>query len=162
MARLEHLAAEAGRRLLTCGMRLAIAESCTGGWLCKLLTDAAGSSAWLERGVVAYSNAAKIEMLGVESTLLISDGAVSERTVCAMAVGLGQRSPATVVIAASGISGPGGGSALKPVGTVWIAWMRKPGPPLARCFAFDGGRDSIRRQTVAAALQMIIDALPER
>ena len=144
--------------LLACGEQLATAESCTGGWVAKVCTDLAGSSAWFERGLVTYSNAAKRELLGVPAATLDAHGAVSEQTVQAMAQGLLCHSPAHWALAISGIAGPGGGSAEKPVGTVWIAWAGPGGWCRQQCYRFDGDRDAVRRQAVAAAL----DALYER
>jgi len=139
-------------------LRVAIAESCTGGWICKVLTDPPGSSAWFDQGLVAYSNVAKINSLEVAAELLNSAGAVSEEAVLAMADGLARRCSADLVIAVSGISGPTGGSPEKPVGTVWMAAQRRGQPGRAQCFHFDGGRDAVRRQAVFAALELMAHA----
>lgn len=116
------LARELARRLPALGWRLATAESCTGGLLAATLTEVAGASLWFERGWVTYSNVAKHEELGVETTLLAAHGAVSAACARQMALGARQRSGAEIVVAITGIAGPGGGSAEKPVGCVYIAW----------------------------------------
>ncbi len=151
-----------GQRLLARGECLASAESCTGGWVAKVCTDQAGSSAWFERGFVTYSNAAKQELLGVAADTLAAHGAVSEATVREMAAGALARSAAHWSLAISGIAGPGGGSADKPVGTVWLAWAGPDGWQQACCKHFDGDRDAVRRQSVAAALVGLLDHLNER
>jgi len=155
------LATLAGARLKARGMKLAAAESCTGGWIAMAVTAVAGSSEWFERGFVTYSNEAKQEMLGVEKTTLDSQGAVSERTAREMAQGAISHSKAQIAVAVTGIAGPGGGSAAKPVGTVCFAWAG-PGPRL-RCETrlFQGDREQVRRYTVIAALQGIIEVLEE-
>jgi len=132
---------------------IATAESCTGGWVAKALTDVAGSSAWFERGFVTYSNAAKHEMLGVRAAVIEAQGAVSEAVVCEMVRGAIANSRADMALAVSGIAGPGGGTAEKPVGTVWFAWGRSGGTPVARMLHFDGGREQVRRQAALAAMQ---------
>ncbi|MGH8369528.1 MAG: CinA family protein, partial [Gammaproteobacteria bacterium] len=121
-AALAALAEQLARRLLERGLKLACAESCTGGWIAKCLTDIAGSSDWFERGFVTYSNSAKQDALGVSAETLSMHGAVSEQSVREMAVGVLRHSQAQVAVAVSGIAGPTGGSADKPVGTVWIGW----------------------------------------
>ena len=121
----------------------------------------AGSSEWFERGFVAYSNEAKQEMLGVETTTLEFQGAVSEATARAMAQGAIRHSKAQIAAAVTGIAGPGGGSAAKPVGTVCFAWAG-PGPRLrSETRLFQGDREQVRRHTVIAALQGIIEILEE-
>lgn len=150
------LSRRVGRRLRASGLRIATAESCTGGLLAKVLTDIAGSSDYLDRGWVTYSNAAKQKELGVRTRLLRRHGAVSEPVVTAMAAGAIRSSKAGVAIAVTGIAGPGGAVAGKPVGTVWIAWARRRRgriSVIAGRFQFPGGRDAVRRQSVAAALQ---------
>ena len=109
------------------GATLVTAESCTGGWIAKTLTDVAGSSAWFECGVVAYSYEAKEALLGVRPETLEQNGAVSRETVIEMVSGALARFGATVAVAVTGIAGPGGGTADKPVGTVWIGWKRRGG-----------------------------------
>ena len=155
-AALRRLATRIGKQLRAAGLSIATAESCTGGHLAKCLTDIAGSSDYFERGWVTYSNAAKQSELGVAEGLIRRQGAVSEAVAFAMAAGALRRSRARVAIAVTGIAGPGGATAGKPVGTVWIAWgLRRRGriEPYAIRFRFRGGRDAVRRQAVAAALE---------
>jgi nicotinamide-nucleotide amidase len=135
------------------GATLVTAESCTGGWIAKTLTDIAGSSAWFECGVVAYSYEAKEALLGVRPETLEQNGAVSRETVIEMVSGALARFGATVAVAVTGIAGPSGGTAEKPVGTVWIGWKRRGGYAHAELFHFDGDREAVRRQTVSAALR---------
>ncbi|OOG28153.1 damage-inducible protein CinA [Thioalkalivibrio denitrificans] len=156
---LEALARDVGNVLAGAGLRLATAESCTGGWIAKLVTDVAGSSGWFERGFVTYSNEAKQELLGVPEGLLEQHGAVSEPVVRAMAAGALARSRADLSLAVSGVAGPGGGSAAKPVGTVWLAWAGAGGESVTRQFHFDGDRDAVRRQAAAVALEGILSRL---
>lgn len=153
---LEVLALKLGRALHVRGRRLATAESCTGGWIAKIMTDVPGSSQWFDGGVVAYSNAAKTGLLGVSSDLLAAHGAVSEEAVRAMAEGARGRFAADLTVAVSGIAGPGGGTADKPVGTVHFAWAAASGITAARRI-FPGTRDAVRRQTVALALERLVD-----
>ncbi|HMM56759.1 MAG: CinA family protein [Xanthomonadales bacterium PRO7] len=134
------------------GATLVTAESCSGGWIAKTLTDIAGSSAWFECGVVAYSYEAKEALLGVRPETLEEHGAVSRETAIEMVSGALARYGATVAVAVTGIAGPSGGTADKPVGTVWISWKRRGGYAQAELFHFDGDRDAVRRQTVASAL----------
>ena len=132
---------------------LVTAESCTGGWIAKVLTDVAGSSAWFECGIAAYSYESKQALLGVRPETLEHFGAVSRETVLEMVSGALVHSGATLAVAVTGIAGPSGGTADKPVGTVWIAWKRRGGYASAEMFHFDGDREAVRRQTVAAALE---------
>ena len=150
------LAAELGGLLLQRGVKLAAAESCTGGWICQAVTDVAGSSAWFDRGFITYTNEAKQEMLGVPEAVLIEHGAVSEATVRAMAAGALRNSRADCAVAVSGIAGPTGAVPGKPVGTVWFAWAKRDGECVARREQFDGDRRAVRRQAVAVALQDIL------
>lgn len=152
---LDHLAAELGHCLQGSGDRLVTAESCTGGWIAKCITDIAGSSAWLERGFVTYSNEAKQEMLGVGADTLARHGAVSEPVVREMATGALARSRATLAVAVSGIAGPGGGTAAKPVGTVCFGWVQA-GRANAETRLFHGDREQVRRQSVEHALRLLI------
>lgn len=152
---LESLAVELGRALMARGWRVATAESCTGGWIAKALTDVAGSSRWFEGGIVAYSNAAKMALLGVPGDVLAAHGAVSEETVRAMAEGARSRFGADLAVAVSGIAGPDGGSADKPVGTVHFAFAAPGGVTAARRI-FAGDRETVRRQTVALALERLV------
>jgi nicotinamide-nucleotide amidase len=152
MARLvEDLAAA----LLARGWMLATAESCTGGLIAGACTDLAGSSNWLERGFVSYSNAAKTELLGVEAALIAHHGAVSEPVARAMAQGALQHSKAQCALAVTGIAGPGGGSADKPVGTVWFAWAT-PSGVRSEMQRFDGDRTQVRSATVQHSLAVLL------
>lgn len=146
------LVAELAARLSARGERLAVAESCTGGWIAKCCTDLAGSSDWFERGFVTYSNAAKSEMLGVPGDLIEAHGAVSEAVVESMAVGALAHSRADRSLAVSGVAGPDGGTAGKPVGTVWFAWAAAGGEPEAECRHLAGDREAVRRASVGVAL----------
>ena len=150
---LDRLAHALGERLLATRHMLVTAESCTGGWIAKCMTDVAGSSAWFDCGMAAYSYEAKQALLGVRPQTLEAFGAVSRETVVEMVSGALVHSGASVAVAVTGIAGPGGGSADKPVGTVWISWKRRGGYARAELFQFDGDRDAVRRQTVAAALR---------
>ncbi len=130
---------------------LATAESCTGGLIAGACTDLAGSSAWFERGFVTYSNAAKTEQLGVDAALIASHGAVSEPVVRAMVLGALQHSHAQVAVAVTGVAGPSGGSADKPVGTVWFGWAT-PAGVRTEVQHFAGDRAAVRAATVRHAL----------
>ncbi len=156
---LQALAAEVGGKLKAAGLMLATAESCTGGWIAKVMTDTAGSSAWFERGSVTYSNESKAAMLGVRARTLEQFGAVSEAVVREMAEGAASWSQARVSVAVSGIAGPDGGSPEKPVGTVWIAWRWADGRVTAAGHLFKGDRDSVRFQAVLTALEGLRDGL---
>jgi nicotinamide-nucleotide amidase len=155
------LAKSLGERLLAGHQTLVTAESCTGGWIAKAVTDVAGSSAWFDCGLAAYSYEAKQALLGVRPQTLEEHGAVSRETVIEMVSGALVSSGAGVAVAVTGIAGPGGGTDDKPVGTVWIAWKRRGGYPEADLFHFDGNRDAIRRQTVAQALSGLARVMPE-
>jgi len=150
------LAAQLGEALAPARLMIATAESCTGGWVARVLTAVAGSSEWFERGFVTYSNTAKSEMLGVSANILADHGAVSEATVRAMAQGALTHSRAQIAVAITGIAGPAGGTADRPVGTVWIAWARAGHATRARQFQFDGDREAVRRQSVAVALEGLL------
>lgn len=152
---LDRLAAELGRCLQASANRLVTAESCTGGWIAKCITDIAGSSAWLERGFVTYSNEAKQEMLGVGADTLAQHGAVSEPVAREMAAGALAHSRATLAVAVSGVAGPGGGTPAKPVGTVCFGWARA-GRVASETCRFAGDRDQVRQQSVAHALRVLI------
>jgi len=154
---LEVLAAEAGRRLLARGWRIATAESCTGGLVAGAITAIAGSSDWFERGFVTYSNDAKRELLDVPQTLLDRYGAVSEPVAQAMAEGALVHSRADCALAVTGVAGPSGGTPDKPVGFVCFAWARRGGDTETRARRLDGDRAGIRRASVATALQGVID-----
>jgi nicotinamide-nucleotide amidase len=133
--------------------RLATAESCTGGWLSKSITDLEGSSQWFDCAIVSYSNQAKVDLLGVQQVTLDLHGAVSQPVVKEMVLGLLERCGANMGVSISGIAGPGGGTPEKPVGTIWIAWAR-PGVFIeAVKFNFAGDRNRIRLQAVYEALK---------
>jgi nicotinamide-nucleotide amidase len=158
---LARLAARVGRHLLGGRRSVATAESCTGGWIAKALTDIAGSSQWFIEGFVTYGNEAKIERLGVSRAVLAREGAVSEATARAMAVGALRRTAAQLAVAVTGIAGPGGAVPGKPVGTVWLAWAERHGRAIrvaVQLRHFRGGREAVRRKTVRAALQGLLDA----
>jgi nicotinamide-nucleotide amidase len=159
MHTLEELAGRAGNLLLEQSRILVTAESCTGGWVAKCITDIAGSSAWFDRGFVTYSNRAKQDMLDVAAATLEVHGAVSAATVSEMVRGALAHSRADVAVAVSGIAGPGGGAPDKPVGTVWFAWLVPGGAPRVDRRQFDGDREAVRRQAVARALEGLVDVL---
>ena len=156
---LDTLAHEVGRALKKRDLMLATAESCTGGWAAQIITSVAGSSEWFERGFVAYTNIAKRELLDVKTTILSRYGAVSEQAARAMAEGALARSHAQVTLAITGIAGPSGGTTEKPVGTVCFAWAGKKRDTTSRKHIFAGDRDAVRRQSVATALQGLLDFL---
>lgn len=145
--------------LVARGLKLATAESCTGGLMAAACTAMAGSSDWFERGVVTYSNEAKTDLLGVPAAIIGRFGAVSADVALAMAEGMLARSPVGLSLAVTGIAGPGGGSPGKPVGTVWLAWGVRGRPCEARLLQLDGDRAAIRLQTVVLALQTGLAAL---
>jgi nicotinamide-nucleotide amidase len=152
---LTRLAARAGLRLAAAHTILTTAESCTGGWISKVITDISGSSQWFHEGFVTYSNDSKHERLGVPMSVLQKHGAVSEATARAMAAGALRRARADVAVAVTGIAGPGGGVPGKPVGTVWLAWARRSERRVSvetQLRHFRGNRDAVRRKTVRAAL----------
>lgn len=151
--RLQRSSEQLGRLLEARGLRVVTAESCTGGWIGKALTDIAGSSDWVEGGFISYSNRCKQQMLGVDPALLSAHGAVSEPVVKAMAIGALARTDADLSVAVSGVAGPGGGSADKPIGLVWFAWARADDEVRAEAMRFSGDREAIRLQAVAFALQ---------
>ncbi len=138
------------------GLRLTAAESCTGGLIAGALTEVPGSSRVIERGYVVYGNQAKVEMLGVRGATLAAHGAVSEPTAREMAAGALARSGCEVAIAVTGIAGPGGGSAEKPVGLVHLAAARRGGEVLHRRAVFDGDRTAVRLATVTASLVLAL------
>lgn len=149
---LEMLSARLGQALLARGEWLVAAESCTGGWLAQSVTAIAGSSGWFERGFVTYSNAAKMDMLGVPASTLERHGAVSEATARAMAQGALAHSPGNWAVAITGVAGPSGGSPEKPVGTVCFAWAWRDGGCEAKLCHFAGDRTAVREQSVRHAL----------
>ncbi len=158
---LERLAARVGRHLLKTRRTVATAESCTGGWVAKALTDIAGSSQWFLEGLITYSDRAKQQRLGVARALLAKHGAVSEAAVRAMAAGALKRSRAQLAVAVTGIAGPGGAVPGKPVGTVWLGWAERHGRRIrvaVQLRHFRGDRAAVRRKTVRAALQGLLQA----
>jgi nicotinamide-nucleotide amidase len=157
MSELEKLAESLGRLLVERGEWLAAAESCTGGWLAQSVTAIAGSSTWFDRGFVTYSNAAKVDMLGVPESTLARHGAVSEAVARAMAQGVLAHSRAEWSVAITGIAGPSGGSPDKPVGTVCFAWASKDAGCEAQTCLFSGDRTAVREQSVRYALSGLID-----
>lgn len=159
-AALARLVRDVAAALLERGGVLVTAESCTGGLIAKCLTDLPGSSAWFERGWVTYSDRAKRQDIGVAAGLIKRHGAVSEPVARAMAQGALRASRADTALSVTGIAGPEGGSAEKPVGTVWIAWARRDGSRTsvrAKRFRFTGTRDAVRRQSAAAALKGLLE-----
>ena len=158
-ARFERLVTEMALELTAIGWKMATAESCTGGWIAKCCTDLAGSSAWFERGFVTYSDTAKKDALGVDARILQEAGAVSRAVALQMAEGARRRAGVDIAVAVTGIAGPDGGTLDKPVGTVWFAWSRKDHAPDAEVVCFRGDRDAVRRQTVAHALQGLIERM---
>lgn len=152
------LCEDLARALRQRGWMLATAESCTGGLIAGACTALSGSSDWFERGFVTYSNAAKVDMLGVPAPLIERHGAVSEPVVRAMAEGALARSQAQVSMAVTGIAGPTGGTADKPVGTVWFGWCIG-GETRSQCRRFDGDRAAVRAATVRHALEHLRAAL---
>ncbi len=137
-------------------LSLVSAESCTGGWVAKKITDLAGSSAIFDRGFVTYSNQAKQEMLGVLKDTLDHYGAVSEQVVAEMVAGALKNSQADIALSISGIAGPEGGTDEKPVGTVCFGWMKREEKPVVKTLLLEGDRDEIRRQAVDISLEGII------
>jgi nicotinamide-nucleotide amidase len=152
------LARKVGEALTARGLKLVTAESCTGGWVAMALTAIAGSSDWFERGYVTYSNEAKREALGVSADTLARHGAVSEKTAREMAAGALARSHGQVALSITGVAGPTGGSADKPVGTVCFAWAHGSNI-LSETKRFDGNRESVRRQSVVHALHGVLELL---
>jgi nicotinamide-nucleotide amidase len=158
---LAQLAARVGRHLLAGERTAATAESCTGGWIAKALTDIAGSSAWFTEGFVTYSNESKTRRLGVPRSMIQRHGAVSEVVVRAMARGALLRSGADLAVAVTGIAGPDGAVPGKPVGTVWLGWAVRRGRGVrvaVQLKRFRGGREAVRRMTVRRALEGMLTA----
>jgi nicotinamide-nucleotide amidase len=144
------------RELLTAGKTVATAESCTGGWVAKSITDISGSSQCFAYGIVSYSNDAKESILGVQAATLVEHGAVSENTVREMAQGVLKLSGADLSVAVSGIAGPDGGSEDKPLGTVWFGWSTRQGGKIETDVLrrqLDGDREDVRSESVIIALQ---------
>lgn len=159
---LSGLAERVGTVLRRRGVRLATAESCTGGGIAQAVTEVPGSSDWFECALVTYSNRSKQQLLGVPEDVLARCGAVSEQTVRAMARGVLERTEASLAVAVSGIAGPAGGTPEKPVGTVWIAWL-STGASLMKTtkLSLGGDRREVRRAAVEAALRGILDVFGE-
>jgi nicotinamide-nucleotide amidase len=155
------LAAEIGRQLLGRGLRVATAESCTGGLVAGAITAIAGSSDWFERGFVTYSNAAKSEMLGVPAELIDRHGAVSEPVAAAMAEGAVTSSAAACALSVTGVAGPGGGTATKPVGMVCFGWIVRGRPPRTATLHLPGDRAAVRDASVDAALSGLLEVVGE-
>ena len=157
MLRAEIVAEAAGvlDALRRVGLTAATAESCTGGLIAAALTAVAGSSDVVDRGFVTYSNAAKAEMLDVPAELIAAHGAVSEPVAARMAEGALRHSGAGVAVAVTGVAGPGGGSAEKPVGLVWFGLARRGGPAWTERVVFPGDRGAVREATVAHALGLL-------
>lgn len=153
------LVATLARELKDRGLMMATAESCTGGLIAGACTEVSGSSDWFERGFVTYSNAAKTELLGVPAELIGQHGAVSEPVARAMAAGALAHSPAQLAVAVTGVAGPTGGSADKPVGTVWFGWAT-PAGTVTEHQRFDGDRAAVRAATVRHALAGLLQRLP--
>ena len=158
-AELLELAAQAGARLQARGLVLASAESCTGGLIAGAITAIAGSSGWFDRGFVTYSDGAKQEMLGVPAAVLACYGAVSEAVARAMAEGALAKCAADLAVAVTGIAGPGGGTAAKPVGMVCFGWALRGRPTAVGTMQFPGDRAAIRALTVRHALEGILNSL---
>ena len=159
MSTLDEMARQVGGLLLQRQQLLATAESCTGGWVAKCITDIAGSSGWFDRGFVTYSNQSKQDLLGVAADTLAREGAVSEATVVEMARGALAHSRADIAVAISGIAGPGGEVSGKPVGTVCFAWATTGGVRRVETRHFAGDRAWVREQSVALALAGVVDVL---
>lgn len=153
------LAQQLGECLTAKAVKLATAESCSGGWIAKTITDLPGSSQWFEGAIVCYSNESKHELLGVSTKTIEEFGAVSGDTVLEMTDGLFAHTAADVVVSVSGIAGPDGGSEDKPVGTVWLCWGKRDKTSLAHEYHFEGDREAVRLQSVEAALMAVLDVM---
>jgi len=148
-----------GEKLSMRGWHVATAESCTGGGIASAITAVAGSSAWFEYGIVSYANSAKEKLLHVNPQTLLQHGAVSQSVAEEMVVGLLILSRADVAVAVSGVAGPSGGTAEKPVGTVWFAWGLASGEIHTECFHFEGDRSSVQAQAVVQGLSGLLKLL---
>lgn len=153
------LSRNVGYALSARGLMLVTAESCTGGWVGQVMTMVPGSSEWYERGFITYTYVSKMEMLGVQMGTLEAHGAVSEPTAQEMAVGALERSRGQVSLSITGLAGPGGGSAMKPVGTVCFGWSFLDGRNFTETRRFDGDRDAVRRQSAVHSLTRLLDHL---
>ena len=156
---LKDLAEQLGECMKVKGLMLASAESCTGGWLAKIITDIPGSSAWFTGSVVCYSNESKHSLLGVDENTLKEFGAVSGETVLELSDGLFSHTDADVAVSVSGIAGPDGGSDDKPVGLVWLSWGKRDKSVHANPFNFSGDREEVRKQSIKQALNCLLDLL---
>jgi nicotinamide-nucleotide amidase len=159
---IHELAVALGEAAKAHGVRIATAESCTGGLVAGAITDVAGSSDWFERGFVTYSNDAKHEQLGVAQSTLDAHGAVSEAVAAEMAIGALRASRADVAVAITGVAGPGGGTAAKPVGMVCFAWASRDGALRRETRHFPGDRAAVRHASVDRALAGLVDAVQQR
>ena len=157
----ETLLLQLGSRLMEQDKMLVTAESCTGGGIAYAITEIPGSSEWFERGFVTYSNLAKQEQLGVDHDLIIRFGAVSEEVAAAMALGALSHSHADFSVAVTGIAGPDGGTAEKPVGTVCFGWSVRDGTTKTARIVFDGNRHQVRELSILAALQGLTDLVEQ-
>jgi nicotinamide-nucleotide amidase len=153
---LQDLAKQLGESLVTRNMKMASAESCTGGWLAKIITDIPGSSVWFTGSVVSYSNETKQSLLGVSENTLKEFGAVSGETVREMTDGLFSRTNAGIAISISGVAGPGGGTEDKPVGLVWLSWGKRDEVIFVESFNFEGDREQVRLAAVKQALNCLL------
>ena len=160
-SQIDALATRLGRQLALSGGMIATVESCTGGLVARALTETPGSSQWFDRGFVTYSNEAKIDMVGVSAQTLAAFGAVSEPTALEMAGGALARSRARMSLSVTGVAGPGGGSADKPVGTVCFGWAVADGRTRTTTQRFDGDRAAVRWQAALFALQGAWDMLSD-
>jgi nicotinamide-nucleotide amidase len=156
---LKDLAEQLGECMTAKGLKLASAESCTGGWLAKIITDIPGSSAWFTGSVVCYSNESKHSLLGVDEKALSEFGAVSGETVLELSDGLFSHTDADIAVSVSGIAGPDGGSDEKPVGLVWLSWGKRDKSVHARPYNFDGDREDVRKQSIKQALNNLLDLM---
>ena len=157
MSDIDELSRQLGETCLGSKAVIATAESCTGGGVGEAITRTAGSSAWFDRGFVTYSNDAKVDLLGVKQETIGSHGAVSEAVVREMAVGALHQSTADLAVAVTGVAGPGGGTAAKPVGLVWFAWASLEGDVRTKFEVFGGDRAAIRQQAVGEALKGLVE-----
>jgi nicotinamide-nucleotide amidase len=156
---LNQLATAIAKQLQAKNLKLATAESCTGGGVAYFMTNIPGSSAWFERGFITYSNTAKEEMLNVKHETLLTHGAVSELTAREMAEGALRHSHAEISIAITGVAGPDGGTSEKPVGTVWFAWAGENFVTETKLFLLTGDRLAIREQAIQIALENLLGLL---
>ncbi len=154
-----HISSLLGEKLLANGWRVATAESCTGGGIAAAITAVAGSSSWFECGIVSYANSAKEKLLHVNPQTLLEHGAVSQAVVEEMVAGVLNLSDADIAVAVSGVAGPTGGTAEKPVGTVWFAWGLASGEIYSKCFHFVGDRSSVQSQAVVQGLGGLLKLL---